>query len=169
MSDVWRKQAANILRLLDDLPFDSVYELGVGEGRIAEPILETRDCTRYDSCDLSPIRRDTVTERLREKYPHFNCKMESFQSAEIQHQYDMMLAVECLMHVKPDELGGVMRKMVKHARKYCVNVDYWEPTPAADMAPHNFAHDYESAYRSLGLVCRRIELPYKQAMFVTKM
>lgn len=165
MNDTLRKQAVNILRYLDELKFDSVYEVGVGEGRIAEIILNTRAISSYDSCDMTPVRRDVVAAKLK-RYPQFGVRLESFQEADLQHTYDLILAVECLMHIKRDDLSAVIRKMANHAHKYIVNVDYWERVPVKYLAPHNFAHDYKKLYKSMGLTCRLIELPYRQALFI---
>ena len=166
MTDRLSEQAENIMRHIAELDFRSVFEMGVGEGRIAEPILRTKMIDCYDSCDMTPDRHDVLIRKLAD-YAQFNTELVSFQQIQVRRKYDLVLAVECLMHVIPRELPGVMRKMADCASKYIVNVDAAESAAAGSKwAKHNFPHDYEGIYNSLGLSCTKIELPHQQVIFV---
>lgn len=166
MTDRLSEQAENIVRHITELDFRSVFELGVGEGRITEPILRTKTIDCYDSCDMTPDRHTVLTRKLAD-YPQFNTELIPFEQIQIRRKYDLVLAVECLMHVTPKDLPEVMRKMADCSAKYVVNVDaVWSAAIGSKWAKHNFPHDYERIYNSLGFSCRKIELPYQQMVFV---
>lgn len=158
------EQARNILAILERLEFRSVYEVGVGEGRIAAAVLESRSVDEYNGCDMTPCRTERAIARLG-SHREFSVECTPFQRAAL-GTYDLVLAVSCLMHVKPNELEPVMRKMRDHSLKYVVNVDYWEPKRPPYLAPHNFLHHYGEVYESLGMECERVALPHGQSCFV---
>lgn len=165
MSDALVEQQATIMKYLDKLHFTTVYELGVGEGRITEPILKTKDIIVYDGSDLAPERIVKVKQKL-SKYKQFDVKYAQFQDIPIKRTYDLVLASEVLMHIKPEDLEQVMRKMVDISDKYVVNIDYYEEHEPEGLANHNFLHDYDHIYKKLGLEYEKIITNHKQAIFI---
>ena len=167
MSDALVEQQETIMSHLDKLDFNTVYEIGVGEGRITEPILKTKDILKYDGSDLAPERIIKVKENLA-KYKQFDVRYGQFQDFLIKDKYELVLASEVLMHIKPEELEKVMKKMVDISSKYIVNIDYHEEHEPEGLANHNFLHDYDSIYKKLGLEYEKIITKHKQAIFIAR-
>ena len=164
VTDMVQEHRTLLLRRLERLEFKTVFEIGVGEADIARELLTRNIIERYDSCDLTPTRQ-TVARRLTKHYPQFATVLGSFQTVPVQLRYDLMLATECLMHIRPREIRAVMQKMTGHANKYCVNMDYWERDPVS-LGTQTFLHDYEALYGQFGWSATRIPLPHRQAIFV---
>lgn len=162
--EILKIQAKAIMKNIADLHFTTVFELGPGEGRITEPILKNKDIIIYDSIDYTPERIEILKEKLKD-YEQFNVKYGDFQSMNLVRKYDLVLASEVLMHIKPDEVYDVMKKMVSISDKYVVNIDYWEDEDIK-LANHNFIHNYFELYDKLGIKYKTIQLDYKQTMFI---
>lgn len=166
-SESLSNQVKNIMAHIQPLDFESVYELGVGEGRISEPILELKNITRYDGSDMSNLRINSIRKKL-EHFPQFNVEYGQFQDIHPNRTYDLVLASEVLMHITPEEIKGVIKQMLEMGKKYVINIDYWEPKGHTKLAKHNFLHDYAKIYSDLGYNVSRDELPYKQSLFMVK-
>jgi len=167
MTENLSNQVKNIMTYIQPLDFESVYELGVGEGRISEPILESKDITRYDGSDLSNLRINTIRKKLK-RFPQFNVEYGQFQDIHPNRTYDLVLASEVLMHITPEEIKGVIKQMLEMAEKYVINIDYWEPEESKELAKHNFLHDYVKIYSELGYTVLKYELPHNQSLFIVK-
>ena len=59
--------------------------------------------------------------------------------------YDLVLAVEFLMHVPPDEVADAVNTMRSLANRHIVTCDWTEPIKKP-AAPHNWRHDYEALF-----------------------
>jgi|SRR5579872_668373 len=135
---------------LDDLEFKSVLEIGPGDGRITELILDNYVINEYDAIDISEDRLNM----LRKNCPSVQAKKCNIIDETITKKYDLVISVECLLHIKPEHIEQVIKKMVDSSNKYIVNIDFFPKEPIK-MAFYNFIHDYESIYKKLGLKLRK--------------
>ena len=118
-----KKQGVSIVEHILSLEFDTVFELGVGEGRITEPILKNKKISLYDSIDYTPTRIDIIKEKLK-SYPQFTVTYGNFQSVNIKKKYDLVLASEVLMHITPKDIKNVIEKMLQISSKYVISIDW---------------------------------------------
>jgi len=166
-NEILKIQGKTIVEHLLKIDFKSVFELGPGEGRITKPILENKDIEYYDAVDYTPLRIEIIREKLK-NYLNFNVQYGNFQEIDIDKKYDLVLASEVLMHIKPNDLKDVMKKMVNISNKYIINIDYWESNNSIKLANHNFIHDYGKIYDELGVKYTKIDLDYKQSIFIAR-
>ena len=74
------------------------------------------------------------------------------------NEFDLVIGVEVLMHVKPKDINEVLENLIHTTKKHFVCVDFYQrPTPK--LAPHNFVHDYESVFRTFTDLSRTNMLP----------
>lgn len=146
--ELFRSQERQLLALLRRLRPASVLELGCGWGRIARLILENLDqVRRYEGVDLSPTRV-SIARRLEREFPN----RARFTVGDLFRigpgRFDLVLAVEVLMHVPPARLREAVDVMAWHSSAHLVSVDWWEPRSRPDAAAHNFIHPYLEVYRA---------------------
>lgn len=164
ISDKTRHHYQLMEQHLMKLEFHTVFELGIGEGHFAKELLDKREIKKYDSCDITPCRQVVARRRLAE-YPQFSTSLSPFQTLELGHKYDLVLAMQCLMHIPAREIKGVVGKMIDQSNRYVVNMDYWSPV-TKQLSPHCFLHDYEGLYERFGWKASRMELPFRQSIFM---
>ena len=142
-------QVKNLHSVLDDLKFESVLEIGCGEGRITKMMLENYRIKEYDAVDISSHRIEKARNNLK-KYPWVKFTQTSFQNFISDKKYDLVIAVEVLMHVPDDEIEFFVNDMVKRSKKYVVNLDYFpqQGFEWPEMKDQNFQHDYSEKYRN---------------------
>lgn len=155
-------QAKLITEHIIPLPYHSVFEIGVGEGRITEPILKEKVIGRYDGIDLTPERIVIAHDKL-SKYPQFNISYSTFQDYIPIHKYDLVMAIEVLMHIQPKDIEAVIEKMFSMSENYVITCDYYSKNPPR-LARHVFNHDYDKLFS--GFNVRRIDLEYEQSLFI---
>jgi SAM-dependent methyltransferase len=139
-----------LLDYLSKLDFDSVLELGCGFGRITKLVLETFNPSIYTAVDLSPHQLENARVYIGDDQAHFvNSSIQDFGSTIT--GYDLVLAVEVLMHVPPNEIREVIDKMTSLSNSHIVNVDWCLTGFRDDPLPYGeggfiYAHDYKKLY-----------------------
>lgn len=134
----YAEQEHELTRLLDGLEFESVLEVGCGFGRIGELVHRLRPAAPYTGIDLSPDMLALASERV----PTGEFHQSALADYRPGHKFDLVLAVEVLMHVPPDELDRTVRKLLRLTGRHLVTVDWTTPLPRMKTAAHNFLHDY---------------------------
>lgn len=143
-----QKQEQILIKFLKTLNFESVLDVGCGFGRITKLILEHFHGAKIQAIDLSP-------DQIKHAHKYVNDPRASFFIGRIQDvavpegKYDLVVAVAVLMHIPFEEVGIVLKKMVKASRKHVINVD-WYMAPGAVSGGYCFAHDYASLYKDAG-------------------
>ena len=115
----------------------SILEVGAGWGRIVKEIRKISDA-EYLALDLSYDRLKMIDDKtIGRKVIDFM----DFNS--IERRYDLIIAVEVLMHIPPDIITQFVAKM-KVMGKTLITLDY-DPQEPRDivLAEHNFLHDYK--------------------------
>ncbi len=125
-------QIEPLLNVLDDLTFNTVIELGAGWGRITKVLKEAYNINRYLAIDLSEARLSQIGA---------DTKVADITTYRNDERYDLVLAVELLLHIKPDDLPTVISNMKSMSNKYVVTLDY-DPISTIPLEEHNFKHDY---------------------------
>jgi 2-polyprenyl-3-methyl-5-hydroxy-6-metoxy-1,4-benzoquinol methylase len=138
-SDAHIAQQTALLKVLGPIKFASVLDVGCGFGRIGE-LLRERDID-YTGIDVSPEMIKAANKRL----PDGHFTVTTLADFITDEAYDLVLAVEFLMHVPPNEVADAVNTMRSLANRHVVTVDWTEPI-AKQAAPHNWRHDYEQLF-----------------------
>ena len=140
-TDDRQEQERELIRYLDGLQFTSVLDVGCGFGRIGALLTQVRDVS-YTGIDLSP----QMLESARRKIPNGYFRKVSLEAFGPTHRYDLVLAVEVLMHINPTRIGEFVAKLRSLSRRHVVTVDWTEPLPDNAQDRHNWRHDYRKLF-----------------------
>jgi len=158
-----KDQEVQLLKVLKELNFNSVLEVGCGTGRISKLIRDNFQIDEYKGIDLSEYRIKEAKNAVNND-PRYSFQVAPFQFMDVQKKYDLVIAIEVLMHVPPKEFPFVYGKMLGLAEYDVVSLDY---SPGKGMEeplePHNFLHDYPSIIQNLPH--RVIKISDKQMIF----
>jgi trans-aconitate methyltransferase len=149
-------QEERLLAYLATLTFASVLEAGAGWGRITRLVRERWPNGPYLAFDPSPER----IASLRRHVPNVEALVASIGTPAVSERYDLVLCVETLMHIPPDQIVAAIAWLRERARGALVTLDWSEPIKA-ETREWNWRHDYEA----LGL--RRVETIGAQAIFTS--
>ena len=139
-----------IVEALKPLTFSSVLEAGCGFGRVTKLILDScPGIIEYAALDLSSDQVERAKQYV--SNPLVNFTVSDIESFSPGSKYDLVLAAEVLLHVKPQDIRSAINKLLSLSRRYLVHIDWCEDNPVEKSAPHNFMHDYDSIYKELGL------------------
>ena len=151
-NSAFQLQLTELMKVLYRIqPFETVLEIGPGTGRITDLMLHNfNDIKEYTVLEISS---DMVNKLLGNIKPrkHFNIiigdisRWETLDKAFGNKKYDLVLAVEVLMHIKPEDIFNVLGSMLYLAKRDVVHVDYSTDTKE-ELQPHNFNHNYEEMY-----------------------
>ena len=147
----------------------SVLEIGCGYGRLTKYLLDNdifSHLSRYDAIDLSLHKVEAAISYIpTTKYvPILTLWSENFAAARMRTAridlqkhweggYDLVFASQVLMHQLPADIDYWIKKMSSLSKKYIMSLDWFEQQEPANVAPHNFIHDYEKIYmRQVGPV-----------------
>lgn len=177
-NQIFRAQEKFLLNLVKGLTFNTVLEVGCGFGRITKQLLENFPDTRYTAIDLSPDQIENAKRLVNNAKVNFAVSdIQSFNSV---NKFDLVLAVEVLLHIKPENINSTITKLLSLTNKYFVHVDWHEEitSPEYTTDSYCFMHDYDDIYSGLGLqynkykinAKRRLlgKIDAKQAMFIVK-
>ncbi|HEX7178472.1 MAG TPA: class I SAM-dependent methyltransferase [Nitrososphaeraceae archaeon] len=136
--------------------FKSVLEIGCGFGRITKLILSNHpDVQKYLAIDLSPHQICNARQYVRSGIDikkrrdiDLSFVVSDIQSLVLSEKYDLVLAVEVLLHILPSEIKEVIIKLVNLSKMHTINVDYYEENMTR-LAPHNFLHEYQKIYNEI--------------------
>jgi len=138
-SDAHLAQQTALLKVLGPIKFKSVLDVGCGFGRIGE-LLADRDVD-YTGIDVS----DEMIRAARKRLPDGKFRTTSLEAFAPTETYDLVLAVEFLMHVPPEEVVDAVATMRSLANRHIVTCD-WTEAIKKPAAPHNWRHDYEALF-----------------------
>lgn len=150
-------------------PF-AVLDLGCGTGRMYDLVRDALPGRRfsYDGVDRDGSRLEAFRGRLEPSRDAwvalFQWDAEAFLDWAKEGRWDLVLAVELLMHLPPVEAASLASAATRRAYRYLVTCDWDAPSPRV-VAPGNYLHDYDSvlagharypagAYQSVRVVAR---------------
>ena len=125
-------------------PIQSVLDVGCGQGRIAELLLEVFPAADYVGIDISPAQV-AATKTVRPDGAVYLSRLQDFTD---DAGFDLVIASEVLMHVLPGEIQAACDKLKSLARRWVVTVDWTEPI-RGKIAEWNWRHDYRSLFGSV--------------------
>jgi cyclopropane fatty-acyl-phospholipid synthase-like methyltransferase len=140
-TDVFAEQERRLIAALEGLDFRSILEVGCGFGRITKLVSERWPDATYTAIDLSPERLESAAR----KAPGVEFVEATVQGYKTRRKWDLVLAVEMLMHVPEDEVAAVVERLCGLSRRWVVSLDWSEPI-AGEIAPWNALFDYPALY-----------------------
>lgn len=148
----------NLNRLhVDERKIGSVLEVGFGTGRMTKIVWnEFPNIKAYDAVDIHnkiTDAYDNIGHNLFNKINWYNLDITGKYFDEIirGRQYDLVLASEVLMHIKPSDIEAVIKKVTRllAPNGIIINIDwFFEPNALSEWC---FIHDYDKMYRENGL------------------
>jgi 2-polyprenyl-3-methyl-5-hydroxy-6-metoxy-1,4-benzoquinol methylase len=130
-------QEQALQQLLLTLPGRSVLDVGCGFGRIGEIIARVRPDMIYTGLDLSPEQLAAARRRL----PDAEFIQSTLEDFETTRRWDVVLAIEVLLHVPPNRVMHAISRLRRWAELYVVTLDWDTPIPGK-RAVENWCHDY---------------------------
>jgi trans-aconitate methyltransferase len=131
-------QEEALLAALGRIQVKSILEIGVGNGRIGKLLMERWPNATYTGLDISPDRLAEARENLPERAELNLADLLTWDTAE---RYDLVVAVEVLMHVRPEDVEAAVLKLMEWSKRHVYTVD-WTELITKTPAPWNFIHDY---------------------------
>ena len=134
----FRKQEHALVSFLQKLKFDSVLEFGCGFGRITRTLCDTIAPKRYDAFDLSEAQVASARKLCR----NVSFTVETLQDYQPAELHDLVLGVEVLLHVPPDEIEQMLARLASWTGKYLVHIDQYPPQSgeAYELLPTKSGH-----------------------------
>jgi phospholipid N-methyltransferase len=130
-------------------PISTVLEVGAGTGRMTKIMLEELpDIEKYYIVDIkAPIKEltDLFPRHIEVGIAEHDIIGKEFDLLFRGKQYDMILASEVFMHIKPEDINSVINKLssLLAPQGVIVNIDwYHEPEPSTWC----YLHDYDRMY-----------------------
>ena len=175
---IFSSQETFLMNHIKGLSFSTVLEVGCGFGRITKQLLENFPDTRYTAIDLSPDQIENAKRFVNNSKANF--AVSDIQSFGSDNHFDLVLAVEVLLHIKPEDISSAISKLLSLTNKYFVHVDWHEEItlPEYTTDSYCFMHDYDEIYSGLGLQYNKYKISgrrrlfgkidAKQAMFIVK-
>jgi SAM-dependent methyltransferase len=137
------RQEEALIKVLKPLYWRSVLEIGVGGGRITDLLRQMRPKSQYTGIDLGKVQLDAG----RKVWPEGEFELSAIEDFEPgDRQWDLVIASEVLMHVKPDRIADAVANVLRSTRRHVVIVE-WDAAPEElerPIAPWNFPHDYRA-------------------------
>lgn len=160
-----RIQEKYLIDYLKKMKFDSVLEAGCGFGRITKLMSNNFNIKQHTAFDLSSDQINNAKTLCGQKV-HFQVSTINRYSDSI--KYDVVLCVDVLLHVKPNNIQEIIEKLMSHSKKYFIHIDPHmlnDSNSKINSKTHTFRHDYEKIYSLMGLKYKRIPITIEQSMF----
>jgi len=132
--------------------FKTVLELGCGFGRITQLLLSNyNNISEYLAIDISPDQIENAKSLLSSSKLSNQVKLDflvsDIQSLRLDKEYDLVLLSEVLLHILPEDIDSIIKKLITLSKKHIINIDWYEDNPPKSQASHNFIHQYETLYK----------------------
>lgn len=155
---VFRIQEGHIAYLLGRIKADTILDVGCGYGRITKMIAENfQDAHEITGIDISEDQLMNAREFCAGYRVGF-FEQSILERFKFDPRWDLVVAVEILMHITPNDIERAIENLTRVARRYILTCDWYEPVnpPESDFC---FQHDYDKLFYLNGfriLKARRI-------------
>lgn len=132
-------QEEMLINYLKSLSFETVLEFGCGFGKITKAMLENFSIKKYTALDLSPHQINNAKEFCKNfnNVRFFQTTIQDFESEE---KNDLVLGVEVLLHVLPNDISNVVNKLVSLSKHHLIHMDFNTNYHPKILLPHNCVH-----------------------------
>lgn len=160
----FQRQEEELVQVLDTLQFRTVLEVGCGFGRMTKIVSEKYSPTEYKAFDIS---KDQILKAMALCTRRIDFAVSSISDFKSEKKFDLVLASEVLLHIKPNDIEKVINKLWSFTGKYLVTIDPYEMPKV--HGGHAFIHPYARMFQKLSndIVNHPIEAS-KQSIYVVK-
>jgi len=144
-TDEFIQQEKVLVDYLKTIEFKTVLELGCGFGRITRLIDQYfyKQLDNYIGVDISRDQLNHAANYAYKQRPKIFVESD-IESLGIDGKFDLVIAVEVLMHQRPEKMQSIIDKMKSLSNKHVINIDYYHNDEG--LAPYNFNHNYPKYY-----------------------
>ncbi len=134
------QQLKKVLRKIKGV--ESILEVGCGYGRITKILKQTFPQAKITAIDIS-IHQLRQARKVLKKI-RFN-EMSLFHLPLIP-TYDLVIAIEVLMHIHPDKIAEAINILSQKSNHYILNLDWYDPHGDGE-SDFCYKHSYNQLYR----------------------
>lgn len=141
---------------LKNISFNSVLEFGCGTGKVTKLINDNFKLDDYVAFDISPDQIIHAKENCKKHNVDFH--VSQIQNFTTDKKFDLVIGTGVLGHIHPDDIFGVVQKLLSYSKKYFIHVDaepfqpIWKNyDPKHTRAIHTYRHDWNQIYRDINL------------------
>jgi 2-polyprenyl-3-methyl-5-hydroxy-6-metoxy-1,4-benzoquinol methylase len=138
----------------DQKPIETVLEVGAGTGRMTKIMLEELpSLEEYYAIDINISYKeiaDLFPRSMKVAVGEFDIMSKEFDLFMRGRQFDMVLASEVFMHIKPEDIESVLKGLTSllAPEGIIINIDWYHQKEPSEWC---YIHDYEKMYRENGL------------------
>lgn len=137
-----KAQEEPLVNAVKSLNPKSILEIGAGWGRIVKLLRENKINSDYTALDLSYDRLKQIQDKSVLRTVSDFVTWQKPKDV----KYNLILAIEVLMHIPPDLIDDFVAKMKLYSDTIVV-LDYDPEQPRdIELADHNFLHDYNKLF-----------------------
>lgn len=148
-------KAQKISTFLSTLNFESVFEVGAGDGQLTDILLRFVKEKNYLGYDFS---EDRTSMFLLKFGPTVNVDTKDITQSHPWTKFDLVICAHTLVHIEPEKINLAIENMLETARKYLVLI---EPCPGrlpGKWTDYCFEHDYRKLLRKFGYEIKLYDL-----------
>lgn len=143
----YKEQYDVLIPYLDRLQFDSILEIGAGDGRITDYLRDNYQVEKHTCVDFSADRKQMFLNNIKGFNPDDYINAD-FLVTEVP-KADLVITCETLVHVRPERIEEFIKKMIDSSNKHVVFIEY-KPKVKSTLVYYCFEHDYEGIIKKLG-------------------
>ncbi len=154
--EVKRWPLLEVPEYLKDIPFNSVLEFGCGTGTVTKLINDNFKVDDYVAFDISPDQIKHAKENCQKHQVDFH--VSQIQKFTTDKKFDLVIGSAVLGHIHPNDIVGVIQKLLSYTKKHFIHVDaepfqpIWDNyDPKHTRAIHTYRHDWNQIYRDINL------------------
>lgn len=142
----YKDQEERLKKLIQDLNFKTILEIGCGFGRYTKILSNLFDVKKYLATDLS-------NEQLENAKKYVNNDKIEFRQARIQEidlndKFDLVFASEILMHINFNDIENVIQKLISFSKNKIISIDWFNENKfGLDSGGYCFMHNYETLFK----------------------
>lgn len=140
-----QQEAALLAAFRSLVGIHSVLDVGCGIGRMRYLLGLTGYEGSYQGLDHDPVVIAEAVRRTSRPSMFMDVRIQDYVG--ISDSFDLVVATELLMHIPPEDLKSVVRKLLVVASKAVVTCDWAVGVPKGrTIQSHNWLHDYEAVF-----------------------
>lgn len=105
---------------LKNYKFESIFEIGTFSGRNLKHIGDMFDNVKLGGLDVSPVAIEFAKNKLPKA--DFFCK-DLYDISSLSFSYDIVFTSGTLIHIVPNDIGGIIKSIVPFANKYIMHIE----------------------------------------------
>jgi len=152
----YASQSRELLETLKSLNIKSVAEIGCGFGRIGQQLVDKLG-VEWAGVDLSRSQL-LVARRLNPQLKSSLAEASATSLPFPDNSFDLVLAVELLLHIPPEQIATATQELLRVARSYVVHLDWFEDYITGFRTGWCWVHDYPKLWQALGAICRDVPM-----------